>query len=290
MVGPYAIVRECLRAGEPVALATVVEVTLAGVPGGGGPRLGAKLIARPQTEHVGSLGDPGLDHAVVRDALAALETGRSLSRRYGAHGEAEGTVAGCAGAGGTGAEGATVTVFSEVFVPSRRMIILGAADFAAALVRVAKVLGFRVTVCDARPAFATAARFPEADEIVVDWPHRYLATVADRLGPHDALCVLTHDHKFDVPAIVAALGSRVGYIGAMGSRRTHAGRVDRLRQQGVDEAGLERVMAPIGIDVGARTPEEAAVSICAEIIAVHAGTPTCSLRGGSGPIHRAPVA
>jgi xanthine dehydrogenase accessory factor len=166
------------------------------------------------------------------------------------------------------------------------MIIFGAVDFTAALARVAKVLGYRVTVCDARPVFATAARFPAADEVVTDWPDRHLAKVGPSLGPRDAICVLTHDHKFDVPAITSALTTRAGYIGAMGSRRTHAERSERLREAGVDDAGLARVMGPIGIDIGARTPEETAVSICAEIIALRTGRDAPSLRDTEGPIHR----
>jgi xanthine dehydrogenase accessory factor len=167
------------------------------------------------------------------------------------------------------------------------MIVFGAVDFTAALVRVAKVLGYHVTVCDARPVFATIARFPEADEVVVDWPDRYLAKVVDSLGPRDAVCVLTHDHKFDVPALKGALSSQAGYIGAMGSRRTHGERIERLRTEGVTEEELERIMAPIGLDIGARTPEETAISICAEIIARHTGQEAPSLRDREGPIHAA---
>src|SRR6476646_7774205 len=125
-----------------------------------------------------------------------------------------------------------------------------------------------------------------ADEVVNDWPDRYLAKVAESLGPRDAVCVLTHDAKFDVPAIVGALATRVGYLGAMGSRRTHAKRVERLREAGVDDAGLARVMAPIGLDIGARTPEETAIAICAEIIAVRTGRTAPSLRDTEGAIHR----
>jgi xanthine dehydrogenase accessory factor len=166
------------------------------------------------------------------------------------------------------------------------MIIFGAVDFTAALARVAKILGYRVTVCDARPVFVTAARFPMADELVVDWPNRYLAKVGPELGPRDAVCVLTHDPKFDVPAIVSALETEVGYLGAMGSRRTHAERTARLREAGIDDEGLARVMAPLGLDIGARTPEETAVSICAEIIALRTGRLAPSLRDTEGPIHR----
>jgi xanthine dehydrogenase accessory factor len=177
-------------------------------------------------------------------------------------------------------------VFIEALVPPPRMLIFGAVDFTAALARAAKALGYHVTVCDARAPFATVQRFPMANEVVVDWPDRHLATVADLLGPRDAICVLTHDHKFDVPAIVAALDTDVGYIGAMGSRRTHAERVERLREAGATDAQLERVMAPIGLDIGARTPEETAVAICAEIIALRTGRAAPSLRDASGPIHR----
>jgi xanthine dehydrogenase accessory factor len=166
------------------------------------------------------------------------------------------------------------------------MIIFGAVDFTAALAKVAKILGYRVTVCDARPVFATPARFPMADEVVVAWPDRHLADVGKTLGPRDVVCVLTHDPKFDVPAIVAALDTDVGYLGAMGSRRTHDDRVARLKEAGVDQAGLNRLMAPIGLDIGARTPEETAVSICAEIIAMRTGRAAPSLRDREGPIHQ----
>jgi xanthine dehydrogenase accessory factor len=166
------------------------------------------------------------------------------------------------------------------------MVIFGAVDFTAALAKVAKTLGYRVTVCDARAVFATPARFPMADEVVVDWPNRYLAKVGPELRPRDAVCVLTHDPKFDVPAIVSALATDVGYLGAMGSRRTHAERVARLKEAGVTDDELARVLAPIGLDIGARTPEETAVSICAEIIALRTGRTAPSLRDSVGPIHR----
>jgi xanthine dehydrogenase accessory factor len=165
------------------------------------------------------------------------------------------------------------------------MIIFGAVDFTAALAKAGKLLGYRVTVCDARAVFATRQRFPMADEVVNDWPDRYLAKVGEELGTRDAVCVLTHDTKFDVPAIVAALATNVGYLGAMGSRRTHDKRVARLRDAGVDDDGLARIHAPIGVDIGARTPEETAMSICAEIIATRTGRTVPSLRDRPGPIH-----
>jgi xanthine dehydrogenase accessory factor len=256
----YEVLRDAIRAEEPVALATLIE----------GPAPGAVLLVRPGSEAAGSLGDLGLDRVVARDALAELAAGMTTMRHYGFQGEARRQ---------------DVSVFIESFVRPPQMIVFGAVDFTAALVKVAKVLGYRVTVCDARAVFATHQRFPAADEVVVDWPDRYLAKAGAELGERDAVCVLTHDHKFDVPAILAALDTDVGYLGAMGSRRTHADRLERLRAAGVTEPQLTRVMAPIGLDIGARTPEETAVSICGEIIACRTGRPAASLRVGDGPIH-----
>ena len=249
-----------LRAGDPVALATVVE----------GPNVGAKLLVGPSAPAVGTLGNADLDRVVSRDALGELESGLTSTRHYGEHGEAREEA---------------VSVFIESFAPPPHLVIFGAVDFTAALAKAGKLLGYRVTVCDARAVFATIARFPMADEVVNDWPDRYLQKVADELGPRDAVCVLTHDHKFDVPAIMAATRTRVGYIGAMGSRRTHAQRVDRLREAGVTDDEIARVMSPIGLDLGARTPEETAISICAEIIAKRTGRVAPSLRDAEGPIH-----
>ena len=257
---PYIELRDALRADEPVVLASVTE----------GIHVGAELLVGPGRAPVGTLGDADLDRVVARDALGELEAGLTSLRHYGPHGEARER---------------EVTVFVESFALAPRMLVFGAVDFTGALVRVAKLLGFHVTVCDARAVFATAQRFPQADEIVNDWPDRHLAKVGDELGPRDAVCVLTHDAKFDVPAILAALETDVGYLGAMGSRRTHADRVARLREAGVADDALERVMAPIGLDIGARTPQETAVSICAEIIARRTGRGGPSLRDASGPIH-----
>ena len=259
----YQTLAAAIRAEDPVALATLVE----------GPEelVGGKLIVRPGSSALGTLGDPDLDRVVTRDALGELAAGLTVTRHYGRHGEARQR---------------EVSIFIESFAPPPRMIIFGAVDFTAALAKVAKILGYRVTVCDARPVFATHGRFPMADEVVVDWPNRYLAKVGAELGPRDAVSVLTHDPKFDVPAIVAALETDIGYLGAMGSRRTHEDRVSRLRDAGVSDAELERVMAPIGLDIGARTPEETAVSICAEMIALRTGRAAPSLRDAEGPIHR----
>jgi xanthine dehydrogenase accessory factor len=263
--GLFDALAAALRAEEPVALAEVVE--------GPDELFGGKLVVRPGADPVvlGSLGDADLDRVVLRDSLGELAAGLTVTRHYGRHGEARGR---------------DVSVFIESFAPPPRMVIFGAVDFTAALGRVAKILGYRVTVCDARPVFATRARFPMADEVVVAWPDRHLAETGASLGQRDVVCVLTHDPKFDVPAIVSALATDVGYLGAMGSRRTTDERAERLRRAGVDDGGLARVMAPIGLDIGARTPEETAVAVCAEIIAVRTGRVAPSLRNAEGPIHR----
>jgi xanthine dehydrogenase accessory factor len=252
--------RSAIEASEPVAMVTVVD----------GVGVGAKLLVRPGAPSIGTLGDPELDRVVHRDALGELEAGFSSIRHYGEHGEAREEA---------------VSVFIESFVIPPRMVIFGAVDFTAALASVAKLLGFHVTVCDARAVFATVQRFPMADEVVNTWPDRYLEAVGAGLTPRDVVCVLTHDHKFDVPAIVAAMDTNAGYIGAMGSRRTNEGRVERLREAGLTDGDIARVMSPIGLDIGARTPEETAISICAEVIAARTGRRSGSLRDTSGPIH-----
>ena len=256
----FDALRAAVRDHRNAVLVTVVD----------GPGVGDKVLLVDGDEPVGRLADPDLHRVVLRDAAAALAAGATSVRRYGAQGQANED---------------TVTVFVEAFAPPPRLLIFGAVDFTAALVRVAKVLGYHVTVCDAREVFATRARFPLADEVVVDWPHRHLAEVGPSLGHRDAVCVLTHDAKFDVPAIVAALATDVGYLGAMGSRRTTEQRAARLREVGVTDADLARLAAPIGLDLGARTPEETAVAICAEIIAERTGHAAPRLRDATGPIH-----
>ena len=256
----FAALAAALRSRRPVALATVVD----------GTGVGRKLLVEPGAEPLGTLGDPDLDRVVGRDALGELASGTSSTRHYGPHGEAREE---------------DVTVFVESFAPPPLMVIFGAVDFTAALARVAKVLGYRVVVCDARTVFATPQRFPMADEILNEWPDRYLSSIGGSLGERDAVCVLTHDHKFDVPAIVSALGTQVGYIGAMGSRRTHKRRLALLVDAGVHESDLARLHAPIGLDLGSRTPEETAVAICAEIIAARTGRVGRPLRDTGGPIH-----
>jgi xanthine dehydrogenase accessory factor len=259
--------RDRIREELPVALVTVID----------GPGTGSKLLVTPDAPATGSLGNPELDRIAGRDALGELEAGRSGVRHYGPNGETtpEDLV-------GT----PIVATFIESWAPPPQMWIFGAVDFTAALAKVAKVLGYRVTVCDAREIFATRRRFPMADEVIVSWPGPLFERRGDTLGPRDAVCILTHDPKFDVPAVQGALATTAGYIGVMGSRTTHAKRLQRLAEVGVSApAQLERLMSPIGLDLGARTPEETAVSICAEIIARRTGRATPSLRDASGPIH-----
>ena len=267
----FETLSEHLRAGQPVALVTVIDAT------GVDNAVGRKLLVSPDSAPIGSLGSSELDRIAARDAMAELEAARSSVRHYGLNGETtpEDLV-------GT----PEVSVFIESWAPPPQMWIFGAVDFTAALAKVAKVLGYRVTVCDARETFATRRRFPMADEVIVTWPASVFAERGHSLGTRDAVCILTHDPKFDVPAVTAALATDVGYIGVMGSRGTHAKRLERLAAVGVtDIPRLNRLMAPIGLDLGARTPEETAVSICAEIISNRTGRTAQSLRSGTGPIH-----
>lgn len=265
---------ELLADEVPVALATVIDEAGDAVPAVGGPAAGRHLLVRRTSgdgvEVLGSLGDEGLDRVITRDALGELSAGRSGVRHYGEHGEAREEA---------------VSVFVESFAAPPQMLVFGAVDFTAALVRVAKVLGYRVTVCDAREVFATTQRFPLADEVVVRWPDRLFAEVGPELRRRDAVCVLTHDVKFDVPAIIGALATTVGYIGVMGSRRTHDNRLERLREAGVTDEELDRLRSPIGLDIGARTPEETAISIVSEIIALRTGRSARGLSATVGPIH-----
>ena len=262
----YEVLRARLTAEQPTALATVID----------GPFVGGKLLVVTDGPPLGSLGHPELDRIVARDTLAELEAGRSGVRHYGPQGQTtpEDLV-----------DTPTVSVFIESWAPPPQMWIFGAVDFTAALSRVAKILGYRVVVCDAREIFATPRRFPAADEVVVTWPGPMFARRGAELSGRDAVCILTHDPKFDVPAVQGALATKVGYIGVMGSRKTHAKRMDRLREVGVTDEQLDALMSPIGLDLGARTPEETAISICAEIIARRTGRATPSLRDADGPIH-----
>ena len=183
--------------------------------------------------------------------------------------------------------GDDLELFVNAFAPRARMVVFGAIDFAAAVARVGSFLGYRVTVCDARPVFATPRRFPEADEVVVEWPHRYLQAEVDagRIDERTVLCVLTHDPKFDVPLLEVALRIPVAYVGAMGSRRTHDERLERLAEAGLTKEEVDRLSSPIGLDLGARTPEETAISIAAEIIARRWGGEGRPLTATDGRIH-----
>ncbi|MET7326013.1 XdhC/CoxI family protein [Streptomyces sp. NPDC005549] len=268
-VGADAPSREVFRA----ALSTAARggtVALARVVRGPAELLGRALLVRPDGTHEGGLGGhPGLDRTAAAEAGALLDAGRTGTvglSEDGSH---------CPGG---------LTLLVESSVPPPRMIVFGAVDFAAALVRAGKFLGHHVTVCDARPVFATRARFPEADEVVVDWPHRYLRQT--RTDERTVLCVLTHDAKFDVPLLTEALRRPVAFVGAMGSRRTHEDRDRRLREAGLTEDELSGLRSPIGLDLGARTPEETALSIAAEIVAARRGGTGVPLTGGSAPIHR----
>ncbi len=265
--------KAAIEAEQPVVLATIVsvrqpepEVDVVGPL----PEPGAKILLKPGQEPRGTLGNDDLERVVLRDARGELAAGTTGIRHYGPNGEAMQD---------------DVSVFIESFAPPPRMLIFGAVDFTAALTRVAKILGYRVTVCDARPVFATTQRFPYADEVIVDWPHRLLEKVGSTLGPRDAICVLTHDPKFDVPAVIEALKTKAGYLGAMGSRRTTDDRNRRLRGEGVTDEQIVRIQAPIGLDLGNRTPEETAISVCAEIIALQSGRTAASLKDTTGDIH-----
>ncbi|MET7650660.1 MULTISPECIES: XdhC/CoxI family protein [unclassified Streptomyces] len=258
---------EAAASGGATALARIVT--------GPADLVGRALLVRPtggddgSGAYEGGFGaHPELDRTVAAEAGAFLEAGRTGTLEIGERGSR------C---------GAPLTVLVESSVPPPRMIVFGAIDFASALVRVGKFLNYRVTVCDARPVFATRARFPEADEIVVAWPHEYLERTA--VDARTVLCVLTHDAKFDVPLLRLALRLPVAYVGAMGSRRTHLDRNARLREVGVTELELARLRSPIGLDLGARTPEETALSIAAEIVADRRGGSGVSLTGAHTPIH-----
>ncbi|MFD3752762.1 XdhC family protein [Streptomyces cyaneofuscatus] len=248
--------------GGTAALARVVR--------GSAELLGRALLVRPDGTHEGGLGGSAdLDRTAAAEARALLDTGRTGTVTLSEDGSH------CPGG---------LTLLVECSVEPPRMIVFGAVDFAAALVRAGKFLGHHVTVCDARPVFATRARFPEADEVVVDWPHRYLR--GTRTNGRTVVCVLTHEARFDVPLLTEALRRPAAFVGAMGSRRTHEDRLRRLRQAGLDEDELARLRSPIGLDLGARTPEETALSIAAEIVAARRGGTGLPLTGGAEPIHR----
>jgi len=249
---------EAIAAGRPVALATLLD----------GPSAGAKMAVLEGRVAGGLEHSELLDDSVARDARGFLDEGRSAVRRYSAKGETMGSEL-------------RVAIHAHATPP--RMVIFGAIDFSAALARMATEIGYRVTIVDARRAFASSPRFAEHAEVVIAWPDAYLSGA--ELGPRDAVLVFTHDPKFDEPALTAALASGAGYIGALGSRRTHAEREERLRAAGVGEEELRRISSPCGLDVGARTPAETAVAVLGEILALRAGRDGGRLVESSGPIH-----
>jgi xanthine dehydrogenase accessory factor len=252
-------VLDSIKRAEPVAVATLIA---------GSELIGHRLVVTA-TASEGTLGDEDLDRGVTEQVRGMLVHGHTGVLHVGAHGQQRMD---------------ELTVFVQSFAPAPRMLVFGAIDFAGAVARIGKFLGYRVTVCDARARFATHKRFPNVDELVVMWPHQYLdQTVVDE---RTVICVLTHDPKFDVPVLERALLSPAAYIGAMGSRRTHEDRLQRLREAGVGPAALARLSSPIGLDLGARTPEETAVAIAAEIISLTWGGSGARLTGTERAIHR----
>ncbi|MDE2573455.1 MAG: XdhC family protein [bacterium] len=261
----FPVLAEALRRDDPIALCIELE----------GPDTGATMLVRHDGDATGTLGNPDLAHRVRADAVSCIARGSTIVREYGLRGEPLES---------------GVRAFIDAFVPRPDLYIFGAVDFSRALVTLGRHLGYRVTVVDARRTFATRQRFPDADEVVAAWPDEFL--VEARIDERTAVCVLTHDPKFDVPLLKVALRTRAGYIGAMGSRATHDRRVAQLRAEGITERELERLRAPIGLDIGSATPEETAVAIAGEIIALRTGHAGGFLSGATGPIHKArsPVA
>lgn len=261
MAGLLSRWHAALAEQSPVAVATVIQ----------GPEgsLGGKILVSPE-DHTGTAGNAELDKAVVETARGLLEGGRTETVHLGPRGQRRME---------------DVTVFIQSFAPPPKMYVFGAIDFASAVARVGKFMGYRVIVCDARAVFATRERFPSADEIVVAWPDEFLKTA--EVDGRSVITVLTHDPKFDVPVLKQALDTPAGYIGAMGSRRTHDNRTARLKEEGVTDEQLARISSPIGLDIGARTPEETAIAIAAEIVALRTGHSGGRLAERSGPIHAA---
>ena len=260
----FARLADALRRDVPVALATRLD----------GAHAGAKLLVT-EDEVLGDLGTSGLNVAAAGEARALLEVGENALRTFGEDGEPIGV---------------DVRVFIAAYAPKPAMYVFGAIDFSRAMARIGKYLGYRVTVVDARPVFATRARLPDADEVVVAWPDEFLSRApVDR---RTVLIVLTHDVKFDIPVLMTAFRTPAAYIGVMGSRRTHAERVDALRAAGASDADLARLCAPVGLDIGARTPEETAISIAAEIVAMRERREGGRLSDSALPVHnlRAPAA
>jgi xanthine dehydrogenase accessory factor len=256
-VDPLHAVVDALDVHRPVALATVLDGELAG-----------RKIAVEGERTVGQFGLERLDRSVRRDALGCLDQGLSTIRGYSSSGEVMGS---------------DIRVYIQGFARPPQMVIFGAIDFSVAVAALAREVGYQVTICDARRPFISSSRFSNVADVAVDWPDDYLAT--RELGERDAVLVFTHDSKFDEPALIAAMESGAGYIGALGSRRTHEERLERLRERGVTEGALARISAPCGLDIGARTPAETAISVLAEILTLRAHRTGERLAATSGPIH-----
>jgi xanthine dehydrogenase accessory factor len=260
-IGPLRAVVEELQAGRPVALVTILD----------GDQAGTKAAVIPDAT-IGQIGPEQLEQSVTRDALGCLDQGLSAVRTYSASGETMGS---------------DIRVYIQGFATPPQMVIFGAIDFSAAVARLAGQVGYRVTICDARAPFLSSPRFSQAAEVVVDWPDRHLA--GRELGERDVVLVFTHDPKFDEPALLGALQSGAGYVGALGSRRTHRERLERLRAHGIEESELARIASPCGLDIGARTPTETAISVLAEILALRVGRTGDRLSHTGGSIHPRPA-
>jgi xanthine dehydrogenase accessory factor len=246
-----------VEAGRPTTLSTILD----------GKHAGAKLLIG-EGEVTGGVGEELLERSIVRDARGLHETGESRVREYGEDGRADGT---------------GIRVHHQTWATPARMVIVGVNDFARALADHAGRMGWRVIICDARQAFAQSDAVRRLAEVVVDWPHRALPAL--NLTARDAVVIVTHDPKFDEPAISSALESEAGYIGALGSRQTQDERRARLLEVGLDEAALARVAMPCGLDIGGRTADETAISIIAEIIADRHERDGGRLGAARGPIH-----
>lgn len=236
----FDALKQALESNQLVALATIVS----------GPNMGAKLLVWPDGRALGELGEASLDQLVLDSTLNLLSAQKTAQRSF----EIEGEIC---------------DVFIEVFPPPPRLIVVGAVHIAIPLVTFANEMGFHTTVIDARPAFATPDRFAHADQLILQWPDDALAELALDEGCY--IAVLSHDDKLDVPALRVALNSKARYIGALGSRKTMAGRAQKLREMGVSDEQLARVHNPIGLNLGGRRPEEIALAIIAEIVAARNG-------------------
>ncbi|MDH6181547.1 xanthine dehydrogenase accessory factor [Microbacteriaceae bacterium SG_E_30_P1] len=279
-------------AGHPIAVATAISVE------GSAPRTVGTSMAYDGIAVIGSIAGGCVEGAVVDACEEVLADGRPRTVEYGVDDETAFSVGLTCGGQlrihvqllddrllGALRESQPLEVCRDYTEPApvqRRMIIVGAMEFSAALSAAARMLGYAVTVCDPRPLFATPERFPGAS-VVVQWPTEYLRSVD--LDNNTAVCVLSHDWRFDSEVLAMALSSGAGYVGAMGSRRTHERRVASLKELGVGGEAIARLHSPIGLDVGASTPEETAVSILAEVLAVRTGASTRSLASTQGPIH-----